>query len=382
MIFLFYYSFFTWLSRIADVLERDIPEVQQAHVAATYSLTYSLPAVPQDIKASIGRHQAGTYFKGRNRVVQWLYHDLCVYTMYPGKLYAEAAQALVDRYPTLADCSGTGYDSWREALRFKAKYERRKIRTREEAADYPPQKKAKEVPEGEGMVNGNAPQRVARPSVVAPPSDSEGIESLAAHAEAMKREVKKTRPDLAYIADCMRRTFTSRRQWIASESPSVPEILDRYLSLPMSSIAQLEFELITNVPVLQSLERALDQAKKKIVKAARQKRHLEIFLEDFDAYLSGASEATDPAAVHYVPMVTYSGDILTATEFSASLEALSIKETSLLAAVATQMALYWAFDIVFVSKGRKTFDLLSCLIKVDSGLKPTPLGLLSKAQVT
>lgn len=393
--------------RIADVLERDVPAqqpLQQPHISATYSLTYSLPAVPQDVQASIGRHQPGTYFKGRNRVVQWLYHDLCVYTMYPGKLYAEAAQALVARYPNLADSSGTGYDSWREALRFKAKYERRKIRLQDDGAENsPPAKKAaKDAAEKEGIVNDNVPQRVARPSMAAATDDGEDDESIAGNVSAIKKEMLKARPDVGYIADCMRRTLSSRRRWIDSkESPPVEKILEEYPALSISSIAQLEFELLTGVPVLRSLEQALDQAKEKIVQAARQKRHLEGFLEDLDACLSGASEATayeatitaaiclipgllkerresfvcdfDPAAVHYTPMVVHQGDVLRTTDFTACLEDIRIPEKSLLAALASQMSLYWAFNIVFFKKSSRTFDLLCRLIKVESGLRPTPL---------
>ncbi|XP_077514353.1 uncharacterized protein LOC144125119 [Amblyomma americanum] len=264
--------------RIADVLDEP-QQAEQSRVTATYSLTYSLPAVPNDIKFSIERHQSGQYFRARSRVVQWLYHDLCLYTMYPGKLYNEAAQALVSRYPNLADSSGTGY-------------------------------------------------------------------------------------------------------------------------------AQLEFELITSVPVLERLEEALQRTKEKNVHAARKKRHLEGFLEDFDARMDGTSEAAvyettvtaavcllpsmvkervetfvrpfDPAAVHYIPTVVHNGGILTTTDFSVCLEKICIKETSLLAAVATQMALYWAFNIVFDKKAQRSFDLLCRLINVDSGLRPTPLVRLAQ----
>ncbi|KAK8756144.1 hypothetical protein V5799_001154, partial [Amblyomma americanum] len=65
--------------RIADVLDGP-QQAEKSRVIATYSLTYSLPAVPNDIQFGIERHQSGQYFKARSRVVQWLYHDLCLYT--------------------------------------------------------------------------------------------------------------------------------------------------------------------------------------------------------------------------------------------------------------------------------------------------------------
>ncbi|XP_077511926.1 uncharacterized protein LOC144122256 [Amblyomma americanum] len=386
--------------RIADVLDEP-QQAEQSRVTATYSL----PAVPNDIKFSIERHQSGQYFRARSRVVQWLYHDLCLYTMYPGKLYNEAAQALVSRYPNLADSSGTGYDSWREALRFKAKYERRKIRIEQnDGADSPPSKKT--MKDGKvATVGGNALQRVSRPSVATAP-DGEDEDSIAGHIEGMKSAVQKARPDMAYIIDCMRRTFPTRRKWIGSEDPSVEVAIEKFPALAMSSIAQLEFELITSVPVLERLEEALQRTKEKIVHAARKKRHLEGFLEDFDARMDGTSEAAvyettvtaavcllpsmvkervetfvrpfDPAAVHYIPTVVHRGGILTTTDFSVCLEKICIKETSLLAAVATQMALYWAFNIVFDKKAQRSFDLLCRLINVDSGLRPTPLVRLAQ----
>ncbi|KAL3255547.1 hypothetical protein MRX96_017447 [Rhipicephalus microplus] len=83
--------------------------------------------MPLDVKLSIDRHQQGHYFGNCRRVLQWLYNDLCSYRMYPGKLYEEAARALIAKFPNLADSTGTGYDSWCEGLRFKEKYERYKL---------------------------------------------------------------------------------------------------------------------------------------------------------------------------------------------------------------------------------------------------------------
>ncbi|KAL3254783.1 hypothetical protein MRX96_017526 [Rhipicephalus microplus] len=53
-------------------------------------------------------------------------HEVSEYR-HPAKLYEERAKALVRKFPNLADYIRTGYDSWREALRFKGKYERRQI---------------------------------------------------------------------------------------------------------------------------------------------------------------------------------------------------------------------------------------------------------------
>ncbi|XP_070390903.1 sterile alpha motif domain-containing protein 3-like [Dermacentor albipictus] len=375
--------------RIADVLEKGPPQqARPGHV-------YMLPTVPQDISMSIERHRAGQYFKNRRRVLQWLYHDLCLQTMYPGKLYAEAAQALIAKFPNLADSTGTGYDSWREALRFKAKYERRKLRLQEDTDDGPPPKRSV-------VVNNDslATKRITRPFSVAAMEDGEDNETIDAHVVAMAKEVTKARPDFAYISDCMARTFASRRKWIG-ENPSVGDIVKMYPALSMSTMAQLEFHQMTTVAVTEKLEEVLAKAAQKIIMASKKKRHLQSFLQRYEETMSGISEAShyemtltaaicllpsmvkermetficssDPTVVHYVPTITYEGDLLETTSFSVCLEGLKIEERSLLAAVATLLALYWAFNIVFVKKGQKTLDLLCRLIQVDSGVPATPL---------
>ncbi|XP_049270294.1 uncharacterized protein LOC125757937 [Rhipicephalus sanguineus] len=82
---------------------------------------------------------------------------------------------------------------------------------------------------------------------------------------------------------------------------------------------------------------------------------------------------TDPIKTHHVPTVTYNGSLLTSREFTMRLEGLDIKETGLLAAIATQIALYWALNIVFGKKAQRTFDLLCQVLKVQSVLRPTSL---------
>ncbi|XP_075559966.1 sterile alpha motif domain-containing protein 3-like [Dermacentor variabilis] len=263
-----------------------------------------LPTVPQDISMSIERHRAGQYFKNRRRVLQWLYHDLCLQTMYPGKLYAEAAQALIAKFPNLADSTGTGYDSWREALRFKAKYERRKLRLQEDADDGPPPKRSV-------VVNNDslASKRITRPFSAAAMEDGEDNETIDAHLVAMAKEVSKARPDVAYISDCMARTFASRRKWIG-ENPSVGDIVKMYSPLSMStmlkmarpdeggplkmvlSTAQLEFHRMTTVAVTEKLEEILAKAAQKIIMASKKKRHLQSFLQRYEETMSGISEAS------------------------------------------------------------------------------------------
>ncbi|KAL3220607.1 hypothetical protein MRX96_050342 [Rhipicephalus microplus] len=148
-------------------------------------------------------------------------------------------------------------------------------------------------------------------------ADAEDAETIAGHVLAMTKEVAKARPDMAYIEDCMSRTLPSRREWVSQDSPSVDDIIKKYPALLIGSI--------------------------------------------------------DPTKTHYVPTVTFMGNVLTSDAFAVRLEDIEIAEKSLLAAISTQMALYWATNIVFDKKAQRTFDVLSRALKVKSGLRPTPL---------
>lgn len=86
--------------------------------------------------------------------------------------------------------------------------------------------------------------------------------------------------------------------------------------------------------------------------------------------------------VHYLPTITFEGPLLDTKSFAVCLEELRIEEDSLLAAIATLLALYWAFNIAFVKKGQKLYDLLCRLIQVDSGIPATPLVRVSHSLLT
>nr|XP_050041580.2 uncharacterized protein LOC126538935 isoform X2 [Dermacentor andersoni] len=315
-------------------------------------------------------------------------------TGYPGKLYEEAARNFITMFPSLADSTGTGYDSWRVQLRFKAKYQRRKLKTQDEAAGSLPLKRTRNTEEV-------TQKRVSRPSLAHDMGDAEDDMSLLMHVESMQKEARKASPDTSYLLDAMMRTFADRRKWISEETPSVKEIVEKYPALAVGSVVLQEFKAITNVTLLDVLRGVLDPIAHKIFECAQKKRHLEDFLiglekikdgipqpEQNDLMLTAAifvlpslvKERIEafvcsgkPGAVHVVPTVTHTDNILEVQEFTVQLEALEIQAPNLLQAVATQMALYWTFNIVFCAKAQKTFDLLCRLIGISSGIQATPL---------
>lgn len=81
----------------------------------------------------------------------------------------------------------------------------------------------------------------------------------------------------------------------------------------------------------------------------------------------------EPEAVYMVPTVTYTGNVFKTSDFMVHLEMLQLPAATLAEAIATQMALYWTFDIVFCGKTQKTFDLKCRLLGVGSGVQATLL---------
>nr|XP_037286315.1 uncharacterized protein LOC119179350 [Rhipicephalus microplus] len=159
--------------------------------------------------------------------------------MYPGKLYEEAARALIAKFPNLADSTGTGY-----ALNL---------------------------------------------------NDAEDEDSIAAHIAGMQKEMLKASPNYEYLMDSISRTYSERRLWISKEIPSVADVVEKYPALTTSTIVSI---------------------------------HIHLFPHGID---------------------------------------ISIMKENLLAAVATQIALYWVFDIVFDPKAKKSLDLFYRAAQVDNG---------------
>ncbi|KAL3175824.1 hypothetical protein MRX96_001007 [Rhipicephalus microplus] len=102
---------------------------------------------------------------------------------YPGKLYNEAASALVNAYPNLRDTTGTGHDSWHEALKFKSNYERKKMT--ESTGELPPvvAKRPRKEPTSAEVQN-----RTTRPSIASDFFDAEDDESILANHTGMQKE--------------------------------------------------------------------------------------------------------------------------------------------------------------------------------------------------
>ncbi|XP_029847006.3 uncharacterized protein LOC8050653 [Ixodes scapularis] len=390
--------------RIMDVIMQDDPGTSRA--PSKKSSEYKLPPVPLDITQAMRKHTKGHYVGCRSRLIQWLYHDLCLYDMYPDKLYEKAAKCLVDMFPTLADTTGSGHDSWRLALRFKAKRERVKLRQTEEGYGEngaPPRKQQKQA----RVPKDPKPKRVTRPGTnIVLPADGEDEESFQGHVLGMDKEMQKSSPNVAYITDSLARTFPTRRLWVTSLNPSVAEIVEKYPALKCGTFLQQEFTAATGCTIEDKLLEGLSNSSLRILEAARKKRHLAAFFDDLDGRAAGVDAGPendvltmaalyvlpclvkersltflhpdDPAELPPYPTVGYEGDFYQAASFIVSVDELRIEEATLLGAISTMMAMYWVFNMEFLPKSSKTLQLLSHMVGVDCALAASPLVLVAK----
>ncbi|KAL3192768.1 hypothetical protein MRX96_058817 [Rhipicephalus microplus] len=104
-----------------------VPTVQKE--ATLDPKNYVFPTVPKDILYNLSKVTKRSEVTStlRRRIIEWLSFDLFRYTMYPGKLYEEAARQLVFHHAVLKDSLGFGYDSWHHGMKFKCKFERKKF---------------------------------------------------------------------------------------------------------------------------------------------------------------------------------------------------------------------------------------------------------------
>ncbi|XP_040074598.1 uncharacterized protein LOC115312265 [Ixodes scapularis] len=214
------------------------------------TLSYTLPEPTLDLKELLPKVEEGELSNAlRQRIIRWLHSDLCRYALYPGKrdLNSEAARHLVFKYPKLADKPGLGFGSWKEALKNRTKNQRRRMVDVKEVADERA-KRAKACLSG----GSQTPRGASRPSVtttLALYDVGEDEESIAAHTEYLKKEMRKT-PETRneeMISDAMKRTYVKRRGWISEKPRTVEEVLDLYPALGVKEEVLQEFLRMTGV---------------------------------------------------------------------------------------------------------------------------------------
>ncbi|CAN7988596.1 unnamed protein product, partial [Ixodes hexagonus] len=215
-------------------------------------LKYVLPHLPLDISNSlyIQKEKGCVTDSLRRRIIQWVYHHLCQYSLYPGKLYTEASLQLAVKHAVLRDRIGTGYDPWQRSLRFKAKYERRKLEG--EGVLHNRVKYARTKP----AVNVSDLRRCNRELTVYMAIFSHDQHSIAGMIETMKKEMKITVPDTNLLNDAMERTFNARREMV-KQGHAITEIIETY---PALALADQVFAEIHRITGLNAIERFVEVA--------------------------------------------------------------------------------------------------------------------------
>ncbi|CAN7974839.1 unnamed protein product [Ixodes persulcatus] len=380
--------------RIMDVVVQEDSAPSKAPSKAPSE--YRFPKVPLDIAQALQKHKRGQYLPCRSRIMQWLFHDLCLYNLYPDKLYAEAARSLVENFPTLKDTTGSGFDFWRVAMRYKAKRERSKLRIQDNTEN---QASPRKQP---WALRDPKPKRVTRPGTnIVLPAHGEDDESLQGHIINMEKELRKANPNVAYVSDSMSRTLATRRAWITTDHPSVAAIVAKYPAFEHSSFLQQEFTAVTSKPMEDSLAACLSESRLRILDAARKKRHLGSFFEDLDRRVAQGDMGPedellttaalyvlpslvkerssaflyphDPDALQPYPAVSYEENVYEASSFVVTVDELHVKEDSLLGAITTMTAMYCAFNMEFNPRASKTLQLMSHVIGVNCGIPASPL---------
>lgn len=211
----------------------------------------------------------------KRKIVEHIYYDFCKYTIYPQRLYSNAAEQLVHRYPQLRDESDNGFVSWKGHLRVKAKNSRRSMSDSVAGVGEAREKnkKAKDSKACAGLAT-PAVKHVAR-SVhgVTVWGAAEDEDSEANHLSLMAKEVGKTTPDWGKISTSMECTFDERRHWMLVSKPLVGEVLAKYPALGYAGEIEREFQRITKVGAAEGLKAFIKKFGRKVVTLAAETRH-------------------------------------------------------------------------------------------------------------
>ncbi|XP_072144509.1 uncharacterized protein [Dermacentor andersoni] len=283
-------------------------------------LQFSFPKTPIDIDARLCCcRQTEVPENLRRRIVDWLWFELSQYTLYPGRLYDTAARELVQRYPQLRDGFGDGHMSWQTALRYKGKNTRKKlpagIKEVDELREKVKRRKASSTCEEDSNTK-TAKVHVRKSSFWNGAfNEGEDEKSTEAHIDIMKKEMRVAGGNADKIRESMHKTFRKRRTFIEVEKPAVTDLLQIYPAL--------------------SLEREV------------------------------------PGESHMYPKILHSAEHpATSSALLVSFETLQLTAVDVVDGFALLLAVFWAFNVQYTPKGRRTCLLLEALM----GLEPTAVA--------
>ncbi|KAL3192766.1 hypothetical protein MRX96_058817 [Rhipicephalus microplus] len=261
-----------------------VPTVQKE--ATLDPKNYVFPTVPKDILYNLSKVTKRSEVTStlRRRIIEWLSFDLFRYTMYPGKLYEEAARQLVFHHAVLKDSLGFGYDSWHHGMKFKCKFERKKFLNDGEVAEMR-QKYGKHGHPSTSSSSTSA-KRLYSEEHLKSIQSTEDEQSVEMHIKSMQQEMKGATISLEKLTDSMTRTFHARRHWVKDSRPSMYELLQQYPALERPELIFHEFKLLGGKPPIKTIVHAAQKHVDTVVNMMREK------MEPITSQLLGMAEGT------------------------------------------------------------------------------------------
>ncbi|XP_040066862.1 sterile alpha motif domain-containing protein 3-like [Ixodes scapularis] len=344
---------------------------------------YMFPAIPKDIEHNLSEVKTRTDLRPelRFRIVEWLCLDLFRYTLYPGKLYERAAQQLVLRHKVLADAIGSGHDSWHSALKYKWKYERAKIEN--DGAVTSNKQKFGKKPSSQDAANGSesAKRACRQPEKLETPSEDE--HSIQGHIRSMQKELSKDVPNMEKVQDGMSRTFSARRQWRATEHPSVPEILSRYPALEGAEVSIFrELERFGGDPPVQTTIAVAEKQVNTALDAAAKKAGKTTF-EMLEKAEVCDTEGQKCATFFKYPCVVWDGVLSSPGPCMVQVENQLLKVDHPVHAILVAFCLLWAVDMCYQPAAMGFYSLVEHLLGLPAtkpaGMVLTTLSAMKEA---
>ncbi|XP_064462231.1 uncharacterized protein LOC135372663 [Ornithodoros turicata] len=336
---------------------------------------------------------------------------LDIFHRYPGKLYREAAQQLVRRYPVLRDVSLEGHSNMKYsstaaqtarvlctqtlvpfrahgmALQNKGKNGRRRLGNGMPEVNAAMEKRRSHKEKG-AEAHPREPQHIPRECTHASVfGEGEDEASINGHMAFMAKEMRKGVFDKEKVKNAMDRTFQARRNWIKTERPLVQDVLNKYPALRHEEEVRNEFQRLTGVEADTSLLSFINNCGEKVLQLASQKRALQAELKAFWKELEQLPTSEqkyyfaigvikplpgllrenwqrlvvklEPGIQHTYPTITYTGDdLLTTGSISAVAEGLSVNALDATSAVSLLLCLYWTFNIEYSPVIKNTLSVL------------------------
>ncbi|XP_040358502.1 sterile alpha motif domain-containing protein 3-like [Ixodes scapularis] len=191
------------------------------------------------------------------KIVELLFRAMVNITVFPSQhFYSKVTQLLTDKYPQLQDVIGTGSDSWRVALRYKFKNERRRlsddVRVAENRAKF-----GSKRPNDGGAATQLKRQKKIKLNITASALAGEDEASLIAHEEWLIREGRKAAPDEKGIHERM--TLTARKRLSDMAQMGIDAVRTRYPYLMDSQRFAKDFERLTKMNLANKVAKGIDK---------------------------------------------------------------------------------------------------------------------------